>query len=370
MAVADVVVVGGGVMGLLSARELATRGVRVTLIDRGGLAQEASWAGGGIVSPLYPWRYGAAITALASPSQQAYRSLAPQLAAETGIDPELRCAGLLMQAVADSDAALQWAQQTGAALSFETAGFAAELEPRLRLDGGPVLWMPAVCSIRNPRLGQALRRSLELNPLVTLRPWQAVTGLVRDGAAIRGVQLGAERVSAAAVLVCAGAWSAELLSRVGVDLPIEPVKGQMLLFRTDGGLLQRVVLRDGRYLIPRGDGRILVGSTLEREGFSRRVTEAAHRDLHAAALAMLPALAEQPVEAQWAGLRPGSPGGVPFIGAIPGYDNLFINAGQFRNGLVLAPASCRLAAQLICGEAPTLDPAAYRVDAPRGGELL
>lgn len=370
MTAVDVAIIGGGVMGLLSARELAARGLRVTVVERATIAGEASWAGGGIVSPLYPWRYADAITALATPSQQAYLDLAPALLDETGIDPELRRKGLLMQGVQDRDAALDWAKQNGAAVSLATPAFAAELEPHIGVSDDTVLWMPEVCSIRNPRLGQALRRSLECTPRVTLRTHASVTQLVQQGSHITALQVGGERIAAGCFLVCAGAWSAALLQSVEIQLPIEPVKGQMLLFKTAGGLLDRVVLRDGRYLIPRNDGRILVGSTLERAGFDKQVTQVAQEELYASALQLLPALKEQTLEAQWSGLRPGSPGGVPYIGALPVADNLFINAGQFRNGLVLAPASCRLAAELICGESPCIDPAPYQIDAPRGSELL
>ena len=125
-------------------------------------------------------------------------------------------------------------------------------------------------------------------------------------------------------------------------------------------MLDRVVLSDGRYLIPREDGRILVGSTLERTGFEKQLTEQAHRSLYQSALDLLPALAECEVEAQWAGLRPGSPDGIPYIGAVEGFANLYLNAGHYRNGLVLAPASCRLVADLMLKRTPEIDPQPYR----------
>ena len=172
-------------------------------------------------------------------------------------------------------------------------------------------------------------------------------------------------VSAGRVIVCGGAWTGRLLAQAGVWLPVRPIKGQMMLFRTPltsgcRQLLERVVLADGRYLIPRADGRVLVGSTLEEADFDKTPTAAARASLHASAVAMLPVLAACEVEHHWAGLRPGSPDGVPFIGAVPGIRGLFINAGHYRNGLVLAPAATRLLVDQLLGREPIVDPAPYR----------
>ncbi|MEH6469631.1 MAG: glycine oxidase ThiO [Halopseudomonas sp.] len=361
---ADIVIVGAGVMGLMAARELAAAGCRVTVLDRGGVAQEASWAGGGIVSPLYPWRYLDAVTALASWSQGRYAVLSRELERETGIAPELRHKGLLMLEVDDETEALQWAMQHSRPLSRIDADRIRELEPHIQLNQPAGIWMPEVASIRNPRLGQALRRSLELNSLVTLVTQAEVSGLVSSAGRLVAVESSAGRFEADQFLIATGAWSGELMGQLGLTLAVEPVKGQMMLFNTDAykgklPLLDRVVLSGGRYLIPRADGRILIGSTLEREGFDKRVTESAYASLHQSALSILPALARCPVEAQWAGLRPGSPDGVPYIGQVDGFDNLYLNAGHYRNGLVLAPASCRLVADLMLDRAPQVDPQPY-----------
>lgn len=369
MKAVEVLIVGGGVIGMMTARELAEAGLEVGIVERGALAGEASWAGGGIVSPLYPWRYRDAITALASWSQSGYRQLCDTLAAETEIDPELRQKGLLMLDVDDEAEALAWARRCQRPMARIVGAEVGRLEPRLP----PVdqaLWMPEVSSVRNPRLGQALARSLALNPRVTLTSGCPISGFEVTGARVDGVRTPAGVQRAERVLIAAGAWSGELLSPLGVDLSVEPVRGQMLLFNTPGGLIDRVVLKGGRYLIPRADGRVLVGSTLEFDGFSKRTTEEAYASLHRSALEILPALADCAVEAHWCGLRPGAPGGVPYIGRVPPYDNLYVNAGQFRNGLVLAPASSRLMADLLLGREPAVDPAPYRLGAARPASLL
>ncbi len=380
MADPDVLIIGGGVMGMLTALELADAGQQVTLVERRELAAEASWAGGGIVSPLYPWRYRDSITRLASWSQAFYGELSQRLLQETGIDPELRCKGLLMLSVVDRAAALAWATQHQRPLESVTPAFVAEKEPALPRVVDDALWMPEVASIRNPRLVAALATCLSRNPRITIVQHSPVTRLLMQKNGVAGVQTPDRMLRAGQYVVTGGAWSAALLDQALINqrslyqrssntalspVRVEPVKGEMLLFKAKPGLLNRVVLDQGRYLIPRSDGRILVGSTLRRNGFDKRTTHEAYLQLRASALAILPALADFPVEVHWAGLRPGSPGGIPYIGAMPGSDNLYVNAGHYRNGLVLAPASCRLLADLILGRAPSIDPAPYRPDAPR-----
>ncbi len=365
----DILIIGAGVMGMMTARALADSGARVVVLDKGDCASEASWAGGGIVSPLYPWRYCDAITALASWSQNIYRELGRTLPEETGIDPELREKGLLMLAVDDEQEALSWADRCQRPLTRVSGDFVYELEAGLPEGIEQALWMPEVCSIRNPRLGQSLKRSLELHPRIEVRTHCPMLSIRQQAGQVTGIETPQGLISAGQYLLCTGAWSGQLVEQLDISVRVEPVKGQMLLFRARPGLLERVVLNNGRYLIPRSDGRILAGSTLEFSGFSKQATEEAYQSLYRSALDILPALEQYPVEAQWSGLRPGAPAGIPYIDRLPELRNLYINAGHFRNGLVLAPASCRLVADLMLGRDPEIDPAPYRLDAERG-ELM
>jgi len=359
---ADVLILGGGVIGMMTARELAQAGVDVTLVERTACAQESSWAGGGIVSPLYPWRYFDPVTRLATWSQTSYIHLAQELLEETGCDPELRQKGMFMVSVSDQAEALRWAEEYHRPLQQVSADFLYSKEPNLCEGLEQALWMPEVASIRNPRLGQALRRSLELNPRITLLENHEVVEFARSGSRVTGVKTRNAELSADQVILASGAWAGQLLEQFGVALPVEPVKGQMMVFNAPVGLIDRVVLMDGRYLIPRNDGRILIGSTLERAGFDKEVTDEARESLRQSAIDICPALAEVPVEYHWAGLRPGSPDGVPFIGQLPGVENLYVNAGHFRNGLVLAPASTRLLADLLLERQPIIDPSLYQLE--------
>jgi len=358
----DFLIVGGGVIGMMTARELAQAGAQVTLVDMNGCAQESSWAGGGIVSPLYPWRYTAPVTALATWSQTSYIHLSQQLLEETGCDPELRLKGMFMVDVDDEAEALAWGQKYHRPMEQVGADFLYQKEPNLAPGCSSALWMPEVGSIRNPRLGQALRKSLELHPKVTLVENTPVDSLLIKEGKVVGVKTAQGDLLADQIVVAAGAWSGQLLEPLGVGLPVEPVKGQMMVFKAPVGLINRVVLMGGRYLIPRNDGRILVGSTLEKIGFDKQPTESAKESLLATAYSICPALKQHELEHHWAGLRPGSPEGVPFIGAVPGTENLYVNAGHYRNGLVLAPASTRLMSDILLQRKPVLEPQTYQLE--------
>jgi glycine oxidase len=358
--VIDFIVVGGGLSGMLVARELSLGGARVTLLERGELGKEASWAGGGILSALYPWRYPDAVTALSRWSQRHFPRLADELAEETGIDPEWLPSGLLMPEAGEISDALQWAQRWDIALERLPGDRLIDLEPELASSPDEEgIWLPEVAQVRNPRLLKALARSLEVRGVVT-KTQAEVLGLIEHGDEVQGVRTREEDLYVAGVVVTAGAWTAEVLgSLAGSDWQIAPVRGQMLLFHADPGLVRHIVLKSGHYLVPRRDGRVLAGSTLEYVGFDKSTTHQAHDELHAAALALIPKLAECPVELQWAGLRPGSPQGIPLIGQHPQRRGLYINAGHFRNGVVTGPASARLLADLIFSRPPCVDPAPY-----------
>ena len=355
----EVIVVGGGVIGLLSAYRMAEAGKSVLLLESGNVGSEASWAGGGIVSPLYPWRYSAAVTALAHWSQDYYPHLAERLFEETAIDPEVHVTGLYWLDLDDEPLALAWAQEQGRPLRSVDIEVVRAAVPPLGSGFSSAIHMSGVANIRNPRLVRSLRAAVLGMPNITLLEHRPVTGFIRESGRIRGVLTEQGELRADQVVLAAGAWSAELLATLGIELPVEPVKGQMILFKCADDFLPSMVLAKGRYAIPRRDGHILIGSTLEYEGFDKTPTDDALASLKASAIELLPALADAEVVGHWAGLRPGSPEGIPFIGPLPGHDGLWLNCGHFRNGLVLAPASCQLLADLMAGREPIIDPTPY-----------
>jgi glycine oxidase len=356
-------IIGGGVIGLMTARELARAGAEVVLVEMGSTGRESSWAGGGILSPLYPWRYRGAVTALASWSQRAYPEFCEELFDETGVDPEYNRSGTMILDPEAPDLALNWAATEQVAMQLIGRTEIADKEPGLAFETDAGLWMPEIAQIRNPRLTKALHASI--NKRIAIREREEVLDLRVEEGRVRGVKTTAGSIDADHVIVCTGAWTAQLLEKLGRKPDIRPVRGQMILFFAKPGQIRHVTLCRERYVIPRKDGRVLIGSTLEEAGFEKRTTAEAKEELYRIAIEMFPLLKRTPIEDHWAGLRPGSPSGVPYIGPYPGVEGLYINAGHFRNGLVTGPASARLITDIVLERDPILPPSAYALESPR-----
>jgi glycine oxidase len=354
----DVVVVGGGLIGMLTARELHLNGLKVTLLERGRTGQEASWAGGGILSPIYPWHYLDEINALAAWSQHQYKPLCQRLWEETGVDSEWTPSGLLVLDMEERAEAQNWAERWEIVLEVVDKLGLNQWEKALEADAG--LWLPEIAQVRNPRLVQALGLSLKKLG-VEIKEGVEATGLLIRNQTVTGVATQAGSIAADRVVVAGGAWSGQILADIGVRLSVEPVRGQMILFRGQPGLLSRILVWQGHYLIPRRDGHILVGSTVEYVGFDKSTTTEALEELRDAAHTLVPTLKLLPVEYQWAGLRPGSPQGIPYIGEHSRLKGLYVNTGHFRNGIVTGPASARLLADILLEREPILDPAPYNL---------
>lgn len=340
----DIVIIGAGAVGCMTAMELANRGAKVTLVDRAEAGREASWAGGGILFPLLPWRYREEVNRLALAGAACYPALADELHAATGIDPEYCVSGMLVHPPFDAAAAQSWCA---------AHGMTAELQQ-------DKLWLPQVAQVRNPRLMQALWRWLQGRG-VRLLEHTEVSSLLIAGDHVAAVVAGAETLEADDIVITAGAWSRPLLGEYAATLDFKPMRGQMLLYEMPPGLLPYIHYQDDFYLIPRRDGHILAGSTVEDVGFDKSTTASAARELHRKAVALLPPLRGHEPVRHWSGLRPGSPHNIPAIGRHPRLENLWLNTGHFRYGVTMAPASCRIIASLLAGEAPFMDASPYAV---------
>jgi glycine oxidase len=236
-----------------------------------------------------------------------------------------------------------------------------EIAPLLARDEA-ALWLPDVCQVRNPRLLQALMKAVGQRGGVVkehaeITDWQIEHGRVQSVSTSRG-----EKFTASNFIVTAGAWSGGLLREHALKLDIWPVRGQILLFQAQSGLLPAIVLQeqDNFYLIPRRDGHILAGSTLEETGFDRRPTAQAGKLLLEKAHALVPALTEATLSGHWAGLRPGSPDNIPVVGSHPHIPNLYLNSGHYRYGITMAPGSAQLISNMILNKPQPLDVLPYQ----------
>jgi glycine oxidase len=350
----DFLIIGAGVVGLSTALELSGRGASVALLERSAVGGESSWAGGGILSPLLPWDYAGAVNALTEAGRQAFPTLCRSLVESTGIDPEYRNTGMLVLPPFDGRKAHPWCNAHGWPCEDRDGGLV--LGSRKGESG---LWLPGVSQVRNPRLLQALAKFLEISG-VGIEEQVEVQGLVSQGGKITGVRTSRGIREGSACIVTGGAWSATLPELERLRSRIYPIRGQMLLYRAEENQLPCIVLRDGRYLIPRADGHILAGSTVEDVGFDKSTTDEARIGLHHFACRLLPELERADPIRHWSGLRPGSPENIPVIDRHPAFDNLYINAGHFRYGVTMAPAAASLMTDLIVGKPPSLDPVPYR----------
>jgi len=357
----DITIIGGGVIGLLTAREFFNAGATVTVIDKNRLGQESSWAGGGILLPLYPWRQADAITRLAIQSLSLYPVLATQLIAETHLDPEWTPCGLLITKNPDITAAINWCNINH--ITFQRAG--ADFFNDLDTTPDNPLWLSGIAQARNPRLVKSLKQDL-INKGVTLIEHCELTNITLEQNRITSINTTTGRFTVNQLIICAGAWTGQLFQKLFPELTgnapkVAPVKGQMLIFDAKPETLRTMVLDGDQYLIPRRDGKILAGSTVEQDDFNKRTTTEARDRLSEFALKLLPALKNTPLIHHWAGLRPGTEHGIPYIDKHPEICNLSINAGHFRNGLVMGPASAQLMVDLILNRPTAVAPEPYKL---------
>ncbi|MFD1261198.1 glycine oxidase ThiO [Entomomonas asaccharolytica] len=353
-------IIGAGIIGLLTAYKLAKEGIEVILLEKNSaVGREASWAGGGIISPLFPWRQHAAITSLVNVSQDSYLEFIAELKSLSNIDPEYYITGLYWLNLEDEQQALDWAQQYQRPLNKVDI---VEVERAVSVLGSgftSAVYMDNIANIRNPRLVKALHSILVNMPNVQIKENCLFIDIIQQGGRVVGVHTSQQDYYGDNVVICTGAWTGSWLDTLGINLSIQPVKGQMILFKCKEDFLPTIILANERYAIPRRDGHILVGSTIEYVGYDNEPTLEAQESLRQSAVEMLPELAKAQVIQHWSGIRPAAPEGIPYIGEVPNYSGLWLNCGHFLNGFVLAPASCQLLTELMLGRQPVVDANPY-----------
>jgi glycine oxidase len=357
---ADVVVVGGGVIGLAIARALRLRGVRrVMLIERARPGAEASHAAAGMLAPQSEANGADAFFELACASRDLYPAFAEELREETGTDIELERTGTLYLAFTEKDEQeiehrLRWQRRAGLSVEQLSADEARRLEPCISREVRAALRFPLDVQVENRRLIAALSTSIEKQGVRLLTETHVQSLIVERGRTV-GVETSRGVVHAPVVVLAAGAWTSFLTSSGNASLPvsIEPVRGQMLCFETNPRSARHVIYSPRGYLVPRLDNRLLAGSTTEHAGFEKRVTGAGVHAIMSNALEIAPAVGKLPLVDSWAGLRPRAEDEWPVIGACAETQGLFYATGHYRNGILLAPLTGDVVAEQIMTGKPS-----------------
>jgi glycine oxidase len=345
----DVIVVGGGIIGLSLAREVRKQGAEVLVVERGEPGREASHSAGGMLANCGD-ETPTTLQPLAEASAEMYPGFAHELEDESGIKVDLRSEGTLL--FPDPEHPVD--RITGAGPLPQPL---SELEPELNPSGRIAVFLHerSVCprALTQAALKAAKHRGVDVASGATVISVDVAAGRAT------GVRTDKTTYHAAAVVNCAGAWAGQIRP---LDLPSRPVKGQMVCFvMPQRDSLRHVVRSPEIYLIPRSDGRLLAGATVEEAGFDKRTVPETISRLRRAAITMLPALEQVRVLEDWAGLRPGTPDGLPILGesSIPGY---FVATGHFRDGILLAPVTARIMARLVTGRKAGFDLAPFSVE--------
>ena len=353
----EAVIAGGGLIGGAIALELALAGLRVAVFDQGEPGQEASWAGAGILSPAPESPAMIPMVPLGKASVALYPQFVARVEEISGHDVGFRAKGGL-EALFSRDAARELsthvALQHGWGLRAEaiSAEDARELEPALSPDVEAAVLRPDEASVDNRALTQAVLEAARKSG-AEIFAHRKVQGIWREKDRCVGLQLEKEKVSAKWTVVAAGSFSATI---AGVDAyaPVRPAKGQMVSLRAERLEIERVLWSDKIYLVPRNDGRILAGATVEYVGFDKKVTAGGLRKILDAAIELAPDLAHAQVEETWAGLRPDSPDHLPILGPTE-IEGLLIATGHFRSGILLTPITARLIREWITEQSVTMD---------------
>lgn len=341
----EVLIVGGGIIGMLTARSLFDEGFQVAIIEKDELGGKATWAAGGILSPLNPWHLNATAQSLVDEGKYTFSALAEELKQETSIDIELIQSGMLVLDRYEKHQALEWAKSTNEVVEILYDKDLLELEPNLSNAHREALYIPSIQQVRPPKLITALKKYLQLKNINVYENTAVEKILIETDKAI-GIATTDHNFYADRIIICNGAWAKSLFPTEN-NIDIQPIRGQMLLYKPLEKILSHIILKEKSYLIPRQDGHILCGSTIEHVGFENEITEAARRSLQNTANELVPALSALAPLKQWSALRPGTKRDVPYICGHSSIGGLYLNSGHYRYGIIMGIASARVMTELI-----------------------
>jgi glycine oxidase len=357
----DVAIVGAGIIGCSIAFELAKAGMQVCVLERGGIGEESSAAAAGMLSGQHGVTNLGARYQLHVEARELHGRLADDLREQTGIDVGFCRWGLLELLftpgevrAADRCCAIQ--TQAGLRVERLSREETLALEPALAPDLQGSIRYVDEAHVHNGRLTIALAEAARRTG-AELRSGAPALALIRERERVVGVQTSTETVYAEAVIVANGAWSSDLIRPLGLMLPVKPMRGQMLAVRTVPRAVSQIIYGRHMYLVPRPDGETLVGATVEDVGFRKEVTLEGLEELIQAGRHIAPGMMGQPVIRTWAGLRPGSPDGLPLVGPVAGLPGLILAVGHHRNGILLGPLTGVLVKQWLVDhvQSPYLD---------------
>lgn len=359
MNTSDILIIGGGVIGLAIAREMRRRGdLSIRILERGRPGREASWAAAGILAPQVEADEDGAFFRLCYQSNKMYPEFAAELFEETGINIELDRRGLLYlgfdeQDEAEFDLRFRWQRAAGLRVERLYSSDVRELEPNVSESVRCGLLFPDDGQVENRKLIEALMLYSDANQIEIVTDDEA--RLVSPSNKAVKVETNRDVYQAGTVVIATGAWTSLIEFGEGA-LPIEvkPIRGQMISYRPQA-TFSHVVYSQRGYLVPRADGRLLVGATVEDVGFDKATTSDGIAKLKQIGTQIAPCLERLDITDQWAGLRPFAFRDEPFIGEVPGMKNVFAAVGHYRNGILLAPITAKMIADQILSVAKATD---------------
>lgn len=347
----EILVIGGGVIGLAIARELHKKGTRkITVIDKGITGRGASWAAAGMLGPQAEADSPGPFFDLCCGSREMYPAFASELLEETGINVEFDQTGTLVVAFSDADveqihSRYKWQTNAGLSVELLSAADVRGYEPLVSPEIREALYFPRDWQVENRKLLAALRRYADIHGIKVIENTR-VDRLRVEIERVIGAETSVGAIDAAETVLATGAWTSLInLGTWTLPFDVEPVRGQMIAFRPEQKLLRHVISSESGYVVPRADGRVLAGSTIEHAGFDASATPAALDSLTRMASAILPSLRNLEVVDQWTGLRPFAPDALPVLGRVRHLDGLFVATAHYRNGILLGPITARVAAE-------------------------